>query len=61
MGASGQDHAPPPGKGPPIAIGQEAGWAQKPVWAQRLEEKYFAPAGDRTPIARSPARSQTLY
>jgi hypothetical protein len=57
MGVSGQRHAPaallPPGKGPPVPIGQEAGWAPEPVWTQRLEEKSFAPAGDRTPIARS--------
>jgi hypothetical protein len=56
MGVSGQRHAPaallPPGKGPPVPIVQEAGWASEPVWTQRLEEKYFAPAGDRTPIAR---------
>jgi hypothetical protein len=61
MGVSGQRHAPatllPPGKGPPVPIVQEAGWAPEPVWTQRLEEKSFAPAGNRTPIARS----QTLY
>jgi hypothetical protein len=43
----------PLGKGPPVPIGQEAGWAPEQVWAQRIEEKSFAPAGDRTPIARS--------
>jgi hypothetical protein len=57
MGVSGQRHAPaallPPGKGPPVPIGQEAGWAPEPVWTQRIEEKSFAPTGDRTPIARS--------
>jgi hypothetical protein len=41
------------GKGPPIPIGQVAGWATEPVWTQRLEEKSFASASDRTPIARS--------
>jgi hypothetical protein len=54
MGVSGQRHAPaahlPPGKGPPVPIVQEAGWAPEPVWTQRLEEKSFAPAGDRTSI-----------
>jgi hypothetical protein len=54
---SGQRHAPaallPPGKGPPVPIGQEAGWAPEPVWTQRLEGKSSAPAGDRTSIARS--------
>jgi hypothetical protein len=38
MGVSGQRHAPaallPPGKGPPVPIGQEAGWAPEPVWTQ---------------------------
>jgi hypothetical protein len=42
----------PPGKGPPLPIVKEAGWAPEPVWTQRLEEKSSAPAGDRTPIAR---------
>jgi hypothetical protein len=43
----------PPGKGPSVPIGQEAGWTPEPVWTQRIEEKSFSPAGDRTPIARS--------
>jgi hypothetical protein len=34
MGVSGQRHAPaallPPGKGPPVPIVQEAGWAPEP-------------------------------
>jgi hypothetical protein len=30
-----------PGKGPPVPIVQEAGWAPEPVWAQRLKEKSF--------------------
>jgi hypothetical protein len=42
-GVSGQRQAPArtflPGKGLPVPIGQEAGWAPQPVWAQRLEEK----------------------
>jgi hypothetical protein len=57
MGVSGQLHAPAalllPGKGPPVPIVQEAGWAPEPVWSQRIEEKSFAPAEDRTPIAWS--------
>jgi hypothetical protein len=58
MGVSGQRNAPaslyPREKDPryPLWI-QEAGWAPKPFWTQRLEEKSFAPAGDRTSIARS--------
>jgi hypothetical protein len=56
MGVSGQRHALaallPPGKGPPVPIVQEAGWAPEPVWTQRLEEKSFASAGDRTPVVQ---------
>jgi hypothetical protein len=37
-----------PAKGPPVPIVQEAGWAPEPVWTQRLKEKSFASAGDRT-------------
>jgi hypothetical protein len=51
--ASRHGRALPPGKGPPVSIVQEAGWAPEPVWTQRLQEKSSAPAGDRTPIARS--------
>jgi hypothetical protein len=43
----------PPGKGPPVPTGQEAGWAPEPVRTQRLEEKSFASAKDRTSISRS--------
>jgi hypothetical protein len=53
MGVIGQRHAPaglyPRGKDPPVPIVQGAGWAPEPVWTQRLEEKSFAPARDRTP------------
>jgi hypothetical protein len=38
----------PPGKGPPVPIVQEAGWAPEPVWTQGLEEK--SSVGDRTPV-----------
>jgi citrate synthase len=37
----------------PGTIGQESEWAPEPVWTERLEEKSFASAGDRTPIAQS--------
>jgi hypothetical protein len=49
--SSGRDL--PPGKGPPVPIVQEAGWAPEPVWEHRLEEKSLASAGGRTSIARS--------
>jgi hypothetical protein len=42
-----------PGKGSPVLIVQEAGWAPDPVWTQRLEETSLASAGDRTSIAPS--------
>jgi hypothetical protein len=51
--ASRPGRALPLGKGPPVSIGQESGWAPEPVWTQRTEEISFAPAGDLTPIARS--------
>jgi hypothetical protein len=51
--ASRPGHALPPGKGPSVPTGQEAGWAPEPVWTQRLEEKSLAPAGDQTSISRS--------
>jgi hypothetical protein len=41
-----------PGKGPAIPIAQDAGWAPWPVWTQRLEEKSFGSAWDRTPFVQ---------
>jgi hypothetical protein len=59
---SGQSHAPaalyPPGKGPPVPTGWEAGWASEPVWTQRLEEKS---AGDQTPFVHSVVRLYTAW
>jgi hypothetical protein len=46
----------PSGKGPQVPIGQEAGWVLEPIWTQRLEEKSFAPARDRTPVVQSVVR-----
>jgi hypothetical protein len=37
--ASRPGRALPPGKEPPVPIGQEAGWTPEPVWTQGLEEK----------------------
>jgi hypothetical protein len=63
MGVSGQHHAPAAlyrrGKGPPVHIGQEAGWAPEPVWMQGLEEKSSALVGDRTPVVQSTVRHYT--
>jgi hypothetical protein len=42
-----------PGKGPPVPIVQEAGWASELVRTQRLEEKNFASSGDRSPVVNS--------
>jgi hypothetical protein len=59
--ASRPGRALAPGQGPPVPIVQEAGWTPEPVWPPRIEEKSFAPAGDRTPIARSSSpRSDTI-
>jgi hypothetical protein len=45
--ASRPGRALPPGKGPPVPTGQEAGWAPEPVWTKRLEEKSSASVADR--------------
>jgi hypothetical protein len=39
-----------PGERTPVPILYEAGWAPEPVWTQRLEEKSFAPARDRSVV-----------
>jgi hypothetical protein len=57
--ASRSGRALPPGKVPPVLIGQEAGWAPEPVWTQRLEEKSSASVGDRTPVVQSVASHYT--
>jgi hypothetical protein len=65
MGVSGQRHAPaalyPPGKGPPVPIGQDAGWAPEPVWTQGLEEKSSASVGDQTPVAQTVVKHYTAW
>jgi hypothetical protein len=65
MGVNDQRHAPaallPPGKGPPVPIVQEAGWAPEPVWTQRLEEKILCPAGNRTPVVQPVVRHYTAW
>jgi hypothetical protein len=51
--ASCPGHALAPGKGPPVPLGQEAGWTPQPDWKQRIEEKSFTSDGERTSIART--------
>jgi hypothetical protein len=57
--ASRPGRALPPGKGPPVPIVQEAGWAPEPVWTQGLEEKSSASVGNRTPIVQPVVRHKT--
>jgi hypothetical protein len=40
----------------PVPIGYQAGWASELVWTQRLQKKYFASAGNRTPSVKSVVR-----
>jgi hypothetical protein len=49
--ASRPGHALPIGKGPHPVL--EARWASELVWAWRLEEESFPPAGDRTLVVQS--------
>jgi hypothetical protein len=42
-----------PGKGPPVPVGQEAGWVPEPVWTRGLQEISFASAGDRTLVCQA--------
>jgi hypothetical protein len=62
LGVSGQRHAPAalyPGKGPPVLVGQEAGWAPELVWTRLGYKKNpVCPAGNRPSIVQS--LSQTL-
>jgi hypothetical protein len=44
------------GKVPPVPIVQETGWVSELVWTQRLEEKFFLSAGDRTTVVQSVVR-----
>jgi hypothetical protein len=46
-------------KGPSLPIGQDVGRASELVWTMRLEDKYFASAGDRSPVVQSVVRYYT--
>jgi hypothetical protein len=59
LSASRPGHALPPGKRPPAPTGQKAGWALELVWTQKIEEKPFASAGDRSPVIQSVVRHYT--
>jgi hypothetical protein len=59
--ASRPGRALPPGKRPPVPIGQEARWAPEPVWTQMLEEKSsLPPPGIEPRLPGRPVCSQTL-
>jgi hypothetical protein len=47
--ASCTGRALPPGKGLPVPIVQEAGWAQQPVWTQEVRGKILLPLPDIEP------------
>jgi hypothetical protein len=57
--ASRPGRALAPGIGLPVPTRQEADWAPELVWTRWLEEKFFASAGDRTPVIQSVARLYT--
>jgi hypothetical protein len=50
-----------PGKGPPVPIGQEAGWAPEPVWTQEVRRKILFAFSGETRSPGRPVRRQTLY
>jgi hypothetical protein len=58
--ASRPGRALPPGKGSPVPIEQEAGWAPKPVWTQRLEENSLPLPGIERWSPGRRVRSRTL-
>jgi hypothetical protein len=59
--ASLPGRALPPGKGPPVPIRQEIGWAPEPVWTQTLEKNPLPLSGIESHSPGRPVRSQTLY
>jgi hypothetical protein len=62
MEVSGQHHALatlPPGKKPPVPIGQKAGWKPEPVWMRWWREEF--PVRVSTGAPDYPARILALY
>jgi hypothetical protein len=62
--ASRPSRSLPPGKGPPVPIVQEAGWAPETFWTQRLEEKSFRlyrGSNLDLPVDQPIARHYTLF
>jgi hypothetical protein len=60
MGVSGQCRPCrplPPGKGPSVHFGEEAGWAPELVWTERLEE--ISSAEDQTSVVQSVVKHYT--
>jgi hypothetical protein len=57
--ASCPGHALSPGKGPPVPIVQESGWAPEQVWTQRLEEISSVSVGERNLVVQSVVRHYT--
>jgi hypothetical protein len=60
--ASRPGRALPPGKGPPVPIVQEAGWASEPVWTQRNRGIVLCPcrgSNPDRPVAQSVIRHNT--
>jgi hypothetical protein len=58
--ASRPGRALAPGKGPPIPIGQEAGWTPEPVWTQVIGKILLLLLGIEPRSPGRPVRSQTL-
>jgi hypothetical protein len=54
-------HALPQEKGPPVPIGQEAGWGPELGWMQGLEEKSSAFVRDRTLVVQSIVSHYTAW
>jgi hypothetical protein len=64
MSASRPGRVLPPGKGSPLPIEHEAGWAPEPVWTKRLYKKSFRPCRESNldcPVFQSVVRHYTAW